>query len=126
MAATPTKASATLARYPAGAIVLIAGGLVDAGGGSVHATAAEIALFEQACDTIARVARLVVLFGAAAPRLARALAGRRVELIEVADLDAAVATAARSSAGAAAVVFSPLFPVTLDDRQRFAALVRRG
>jgi hypothetical protein len=30
------------------------------------------------------------------------------------------------SPGAAAVVFSPLFPVSLDDRARFAALVGRS
>ena len=82
MAATPTKAAATLARYPASSVVLIAGGLTDAGGGSVHATPAEIALLEQACDVIARVARVVVLFGEAAPRLAALLERRHVELIE--------------------------------------------
>ena len=67
MAATPTKGAATLARYPASSIVLIAGGLDDAGGGTVHAAPAETALLEQACDVIARVARVVVLFGEAAP-----------------------------------------------------------
>ena len=70
MAATPTKAAATLARYPARSIVLIAGGLNDAGGGTVHATPAEVALLEQACDVVARVARVVVLFGEAGSRLA--------------------------------------------------------
>ena len=82
MAATPAKGAATLVRYPAGSIVLIAGGRDDAGGGSVHATPAEIALLEQACDVIARVARVVVLFGEAGPRLAALLAPRGVELIE--------------------------------------------
>ena len=62
---------------PAGSVVLIAGGLNDAGGGSVHATPAEHALLEQACDVIARVARVVVLFGEAGPRLAPLLAGVR-------------------------------------------------
>ncbi len=76
MAATPAKSAATLARYQAGSIVLIAGGRDDAGGGSVHATPAEIVLLEQACDVIARVARVVVLFGEAAPRLATLLARR--------------------------------------------------
>ena len=76
------RRAATLARYPASSIVLIAGGLNDAGGGSVHATPAEIALLEQACDVIARVARVVVLFGEAGPRLAPLLARRQVELID--------------------------------------------
>lgn len=126
MAATPTKAAATLARYPTHSIVLIAGGKLDAGGDNVHAAPAEIALFEQACDVIARVARVVVLFGEAAPRLAAALAQRGLESLQVADLDDAVAAAALRAVGAAAVVFSPLFPVTLDDRQRFADLMRRS
>ena len=82
MAATPSKGAATLARYPAGSIVLIAGGLNDAGGGTVHATPAELALLEQACDVVARVARVVVLFGEAGPRLAPLLARRQVELID--------------------------------------------
>ena len=96
MAATPTKAAATLARYPARSIVLIAGGLDDAGGGIVHATPAETALLEQACDVIARVARVVVLFGEAGPRLAPLLERRQVELVETSDLERAV-TAARAA-----------------------------
>ena len=126
MAATPTKAAATLARYPASSIVLIAGGLTDAGGGSVHATPAEIALLEQACDVIARVARVVVLFGEAGSRLAALLGRRDMELIETDDLAQAVTAAAQRTAGATAVVFSPLFPVTLDDRKLFGDLVRRS
>ena len=86
MAATPTKGAATLARYPAGSVVLIAGGLNDAGGGTVHAAPAENALLEQACDVIARVARVVVLFGEAGQRLAPLLARRSVELIATSDL----------------------------------------
>ena len=126
MAATPTKGAATLARYPAGSVVLIAGGLNDAGGGAVHAAPAENALLEQACDVIARVARVVVLFGEAGQRLKPLLARRRVELIATSDLGTAVAAAAERSFGATVVVFSPLFPVTLGDRERFAALVRRS
>ena len=126
MAATPSKGAATLARYPAGSIVLIAGGLDDAGGGAVHATPAELALLEQACDVVARVARVVVLFGEAGPRLAPLLARRQVELITTSDLEAAVTAAAQHAAGATAVVFAPLFPVALGDRERFGALVRRS
>ena len=126
MAATPSKGAATLARYPAGSIVLIAGGLNDAGGGTVHATPAELALLEQACDVVARVARVVVLFGEAGPRLAPLLARRQVELITTSDLEAAVTAAAQQADGATAVVFAPLFPVALGDRERFGALVRRS
>lgn len=127
MAATPLKTAATLARYPDHSIVLIAGGLADAGGGPVHATPEEQILVERACDEIARVTRAVVVFGEAGPRLAALLRGRGVEPIETPDLEAAVAAAARScSPGVASVVFSPLFPVSLDDRARFAALVARA
>jgi UDP-N-acetylmuramoylalanine--D-glutamate ligase len=126
MAATPSKGAATLARYPAGSIVVIAGGLTDAGGGTVHSSPAETALLEQACDVVARVARVVVLFGEAGQRLAPLLARRQVEHVATSDLGAAVAAAATRSSGAAAVVFSPLFPVTLGDRERFAGLVRRS
>ena len=126
MAATPTKAAATLARFPPSSVVLIAGGLTDAGGGSVHAAPAELALLEQACDVIARIARVVVLFGSAAPRLAPLLERRHVELIEEKDLPAAVAAAAQRTADASTVVFAPLFPVTLGDRALFGDLVRRS
>jgi UDP-N-acetylmuramoylalanine--D-glutamate ligase len=126
MAATPTKAAATLARFPGSSVVLIAGGLTGAGRGSVHATPAEIALLEQACDVIARVARLVVLFGPAGPRLAALLERRHVELIEETDLAAAVTSAAQRTMDASTVVFAPLFPVALVDRKRFGDLVRRS
>ena len=124
MAATPLKGSATLAGYPGASVVLIAGGMNDAGGGPVHATREEHALLVRACDEIARAARLVVVFGAGGARLARLLRQRDVEIRAAADLSEAVAIAAGSVEGAAAVVFSPLFPVTLEDRARFAVLVR--
>ena len=123
MAATPLKAAATLARYPNESVVLIAGGLNDAGGGPVHAAPEERVLLERACDEIARAASVCVLFGAAGPRLAALLRRRDVGLIECVDLVAAVAAAARVAPGASAVVFSPLFPVSLEDRARFAILV---
>ena len=126
MAATPSKAAATLARYPAGSIVLIAGGLDDAGGGTVHATPNELALLEQACDVVARVARVIVLFGEGGLQLGPLLARRQVELITTSDLEAAVTAAAQQAEGATAVVFAPLFPVALADRERFGALVRRS
>ena len=123
MAATPLKTAALLRSYPDRSIVLIAGGLNDAGGGPVHSAPEEEALLERACDEIARVARECVLFGDAGARLAGYLRRRGCAPIVTGDLDSAVATAARHAAGAAAVVFSPLFPVSLDDRRRFAAII---
>ena len=67
-----------------------------------------------------------MLFGEAGPRLAALLGRRDVELIETDDLAQAVTAAAQRTAGATAVVFSPLFPVTLDDRKLFGDLVRRA
>ena len=123
MAATPRKAAATLARYGDRSIVLIAGGSTDAGGGPVHASPEEQELLERACDEIARVARVVVVFGAAASRLAPPLQRRGIEPLVAQSLGEAVALAAQNAPGAAAVVFSPLFPLTLAERAAFAELV---
>jgi UDP-N-acetylmuramoylalanine--D-glutamate ligase len=124
MAATPPKTAALLASYPDTSIVLVAGGLNDGGGGTVHATPEEHALLVRACEEIARVARVVVVFGEAGSRLAALLRTSGVEVVETDELGDAVEAAAARAAGAGAVVFSPLFPVSLDDRARFAALVR--
>jgi hypothetical protein len=48
---------------------------------------------------------------------------RKVETIVTDDLDSAVQAAAQNASGAETVVFSPLFPVSLDDRSRFANLI---
>ena len=125
MAATPAKTAALLARQPGRSVVLVAGGLVDAGGGPVHSAPGEIELVDRACDEVARAARVVVVFGEAGPRLARLLRRRGVEVAEVSDLAAAVTAAAQLAPGAGAVIFSPLFPVALADRARFAELVDR-
>jgi UDP-N-acetylmuramoylalanine--D-glutamate ligase len=124
MAATPAKATATLARFPAGSVVLVAGGLNRAGGGVVHSSAEERELLRRACDEIARAASVVAVFGEAGSRLVAPLRRRGVEVMVTADLAAAVGVAARCAAGAGAIVFSPLFPVSLEDRARFADLVR--
>jgi UDP-N-acetylmuramoylalanine--D-glutamate ligase len=127
MAATPTKAAATLARLPEQSVVLIAGGSEHAGGDVVHAAAEEAQLLERACDEVARKARLVVLFGPAAARLDPSLKRRDVPTITVDDLPRAVAVAADGAGRTAseAILFAPMFPVTLDDRARFAELIRR-
>ena len=123
MAATPLKTAALLRTYPDRSIVLIAGGLNDAGGGSVHSTPEEEALLGRACDEIQRVARGCVVFGDAGPRLAHYLRKRNVAPIVTDDLESAVVAATHNADGASAIVFSPLFPVSLDDRRLFATLV---
>jgi UDP-N-acetylmuramoylalanine--D-glutamate ligase len=125
MAATPAKTMATLSGHAGGSVILIAGGLNDAGGGPVHAAPEERVLLERACDEIARVASHVLLFGEAGSRLAVLLRGRGVDVAEVADLAEAVERAAGAASRGSSVVFSPAFPVSLEDRGRFAGLVRQ-
>lgn len=125
MAATPTKARALLAGYADRTVVLIAGGTDDAGGGRVHATPEESALLESACDEIARVACSVVVFGVAGTRLAALLVERGVDVVAADTLAVAVALAAHRAGPAVAIVFSPLFPVSLEERSGFEDLVAR-
>jgi len=124
MAATPSKAAAALAAYPGGSVVLIAGGIDELGTGPVHATPEERELLEHACDEIARTVRVAILFGPAAAGLALRLDERAVPVHVTTTLDEAIAEAASHADGAAAIVFSPLYPVALEDRRRFAALAR--
>jgi UDP-N-acetylmuramoylalanine--D-glutamate ligase len=124
MAATPSKTAAALAAYPGGSVVLIAGGIDDPGTGPVHRTPEERELLEHACDEIARTVRLAVLFGSAAAGLEQRLAERAVPVHVTTTLDEAIAEAADRTGGAAVIVFSPLYPVALEDRRRFAALAR--
>jgi len=126
MAATPSKTAALLRHQPDRSVVLVAGGLNHAGGGLVHAAPEEAELLERACDEIARAAVAVIVFGEAAPRLVPLLERRRVETVTVDDLQAAVVVAAREAAARGepqTVVFSPLFPVSLEDRARFRSLL---
>lgn len=125
MAATPMKTRALLSGLADRSIVLVAGGAEDAGGGPVHATRDESALLESACDEIARTARSVVVFGVAGARLGPLLVERGVDVLFADDLATAVAAAACRAAGAAAIVFSPLFPVSLEERSSFERLVDR-
>ena len=125
MAATPSKTAALLRGHPDRSVVLVAGGLNHAGGGLVHAAPEELELLERACDEIARTARAVVVFGEAAPRLVPLLERRRIETTTVSDLATAVAAACEAAGrtGVRTVIFSPLFPVSLEDRARFRTLV---
>ena len=120
MAATPAKAVAALELFLDGSLVLLAGGEQEVRGLAVHDTPEEHALLESACALARRKARTVVLFGPAAGRLGPLLPGAHAGA-----LDEAVTLALAAAPGAAAVLFSPMFPVALADRERFAALVRR-
>ena len=129
LAATPAKTSATLAAYPRQSVVLIAGGLIALEAGAVHAAPEEQPLFELACDEIARAVRLAVVFGPAVARLEGALAARGVAVRPAVTLDEAFEIALAAAAVAestSALLFSPMFPVDLVDRERFAGLARAG
>ncbi len=124
MAATPSKTAAALAAHRGAGVVLIAGGIDDLGAGLVHASPEEQALLERGCDMVARHVRLVVLFGAAAARLEPLFAARRVPTLGTRDLDEAYEVAIRHLEQAEVLLFSPMFPVTVSDRERFAALAQ--
>ena len=119
LAATPAKTAATLQGLADASVVLVAGGEREIDGRAVHASPEEIALLEQACVEVSRVARLVVCFGPAADRLAPLLPPARRFVVET--LDLAIDHAGRSLRSVdAALVVSPMFPVPQADRERVA------
>ncbi len=124
MAVTPAKARAALAGFADGSVVLIAGGLDRTEGGAVHTSAEERALLDAACDEAARAVRVAVLFGAAAAILEPKLESRGISAKVAPDLDAALELALAAAPGAAVVLFAPFFPVSAQERERFAATVR--
>ncbi len=63
MAATPTKAAASLGSFADRSVVLVAGGALELEGRRLHQTTVEQTLLDDALDELARVARLVVTFG---------------------------------------------------------------
>lgn len=118
MAATPAKAAAALRRRRSGSAVLVCGGELESAGLAVHATPEEQELLEAACGEASRVARLVVLFGPAAARLAPFFDRRRT--LRAATLDDAIRLASSRAEGAEVLVVSPMFPLPLADRERIA------
>ena len=124
MASTPAKARAAIAGLGSRSVVLIAGGRLETDGGAVHASDSEGTLLEGFYTAAAKAVRVAVLFGAAAARLEPELAKRGVSTRIVPSLDEAVAGALREARVGDMVVFSPVFPVSPEDRERFAELVR--
>jgi UDP-N-acetylmuramoylalanine--D-glutamate ligase len=122
-AATPGKVAALLEPYADSSIVLIAGGETELGGLPVHASGEERRVLEAALAEVTRAARAAVVFGPAAGRLAASLAELEVERVRT--LGEAIGAARSLAPGAEAVLFAPIFPVALDDRERFAALAVR-
>jgi UDP-N-acetylmuramoylalanine--D-glutamate ligase len=123
MAATPAKASATLARLPDGAAVVVCGGDDHPAWGAVHASPEERAALERACDELARAAAAVVVFGPAAPRLRALLRERGRDALVAEGLDDAVPLALEQAGRGGLVAFAPMFPVPAAERLRLAELV---
>ncbi len=124
MAATPAKAAATLRSFPGRSVVLVSGGETERDGLHLHAAAAEQELVERALDEVARAACLVVTFGSAAPLLHTFLARRGTPTIETETLDTALEHGLHHAAqdgDVTALVFAPMFALTLADRQQAAA-----
>lgn len=63
--------------------------------------------FSPLLPAVERICRAVVLIGRDGPRVRKALSGGKVPLIDVADMDAAVAEAARQAQGGDVVLMSP-------------------
>ena len=122
MAATPAKTAAALRERPDRSVVLVAGGELTSVGLPVHASPEEHRLLEDACAEVRRAAGLVVLFGPAAGRLASLLDPSRV--VVAGDVERAVATAGAHLSGSQALLVSPMFPVSLEERERIAPALR--
>ncbi|MGL6278335.1 MAG: Mur ligase family protein [Gaiella sp.] len=125
MAATPSKAAATLAAFPARSVVLVAGGRAELDGRPLHASAPEAALLARAADEIARAARAVVVFGPGGDALARLLPPHAPPVSACATIDEAIERAVAlldretcSSQAPAALVLAPLYALTLEQRER--------
>ena len=102
--------------------MLVAGGELTSAGLPVHASPEEQRLLEEACAEARRAARLVVLFGPAAGRLAPLLDPTPV--VVAGDVEHAVATAGERLSGADTLLVSPMFPVSLEERERIAPALR--
>jgi len=122
MAATPAKTASALHEYPDGSVVLVAGGELESAGLAVHASQEERTLLEESCAEARRVARLVVLFGPAADRLAPHFDRRST--LRAATLDEAIRVASAHTAEAKMLVVSPMFPLSPGERERIAPLLR--
>lgn len=123
MAATPAKSASTLDELEDASVVLVAGGELAIGGLPVHASPEEEALLARACSEARRAARLVVLFGPAADRLAPFFDPERT--LRAADLDGAIELASAHAEAAKVLVVSPMFPLEMEDRRRIAPALER-
>jgi UDP-N-acetylmuramoylalanine--D-glutamate ligase len=128
MAATPRKALAALDALAGERIVLVAGGIAYLDTGEVHASRVERRLLREACEKAIGQALGIVAFGEAAPRLSAALVasgthGKHVEFVRTLDEAFATARTVAADADATCIVLAPMFPLGIEERERFDALV---
>lgn len=126
MAATPTKAMASIARLDAHTLVVIVGGLDTIDERAVHADASESQALHEAFELAAR-ARLVIAFGAAGRRVAGDIGG--AQWVET--LRQGVDVAADHACAGDTILLAPMFPMPQSERAAFgpdqlAALARRA
>ncbi len=122
-AATATKAAATLRAYPAGSVVAVVGGELESVGLAVQRSAEERRLLAEALDVLARAARAVVVFGPAGAAVAAPLRARGTVVAEAATLEEAILLGLERSSYASALVVSPMFPLTQEERARVESLL---
>ena len=123
MAATPAKARAALVSCPDRSVVLVSGGRRGTDGGSAHSSPQERLLLAALADEAARSVQLAVVFGEAAGLLECALVPRGVVTRTVRTLEDAVSAALVAAADAQVVLFAPVYPLSLEERESFAGLV---
>ncbi len=127
LAGTPAKAAAGLALHEPGTVVLIAGGVDDLGGGALHDSPEERALFEHATQVAAARCVHAALFGPAGPRLAAALAAAGLVSVTTSEtLAEAAADARRQARAGRTIVFAPWFATSPADRAALPGLLGLG
>ena len=122
MAATPAKAASAMRGRSDRSVVLVAGGDLTSAGLRVHASSEEQRLLGDACKEARRAARLVVLFGPAAGRLAPLLGSTPVVVAD--GVEQAVGIAGEHLSDAEVLLVSPMFPVSLEERERIGPALR--
>ena len=115
-ATTPRKARATLGGLDPARTIAIVGGALDVGGHPVHASPEEDTELQHTLALFAGC-RAIVGFGAACARMPTALPTDGIQ--------DALQTALGLARPGDAIVLSPMFPVSMPERETFVALVRR-
>ena len=115
-ATTPRKAHTSLSGHDPARTIAIVGGALEVGGRPVHASPDEDDELRRTLDLLA-TCRAVVGFGTASARIPVATTTDTIE--------DALTTALALARPDDTIVLSPMFPVSMPEREAFAALVQR-